>query len=103
MNAYGNCFLSFMRKLYFLSCLLSFILLWKYLVEKHFNDGCFKDMIESFDINPIYDIYVTDEKTSESIKFGDLEDYTSPNLKVNSSEIFKWKNKYKSSSNLIVL
>ena len=88
------CWITCFSKLHFLSSLATFIILWKYLTEKHFNNGCFKDMMDSLNLNPIYDIYITDEKTSESIKLGDLEDYSSSNLKISSAEIFKWKNKY---------
>ena len=59
-----------------------------------FKDPTIKDCIYNWKLSPIYDIYITDEKTSESIQFGELEKYSDDDLYIKSTDIYKWKNKY---------
>ena len=59
-----------------------------------FKDPTIKDCIHNWKLSPIYDIYITDEKTSESIQFGELEKYSDDDLYIKSTDIYKWKNKY---------
>ena len=53
-----------------------------------------KGYFYNLDLTPIYDIYLSDEKTDESIKLGELDEYSNLNIKIKSKEIYKLKNKY---------
>ena len=94
MSEKGKCLISFFGKIYLLLNILYIIFLCVYLNRKNFSGGCFEDMITTSDLNPIYDIYLSDEKTEERIKLGDLAEYSNDNIKISSKEIYKWKNKY---------
>ena len=62
--------------------------------SKIFNDGCYLDLVNNWSLSPITDIYLTYEKTPDSLKLGYLEEFYNENIEVQSSEIYKWKNKY---------
>ena len=85
---------SFTYKLYFASNIITFIMIVIFAARFPFKDQCMQDDFHNFDLTPIYDIYLSDEKTDESIKMGELEEYTNTNIKIKSQEIYKWKNKY---------
>ena len=53
-----------------------------------------KGYFYNLDLTHIYDIYLSDEKTDESIKLGELDEYSNLNIKIKSKEINKLKNKY---------
>ena len=61
---------------------------------KIFTDGCYQDLIDNWSLSPITDIYLSYEKTPDSLKLGYLEEFSNDNIEIKSSEIFKWKNKY---------
>ena len=89
------CLTSFLGKIYFFCALSIFIMiciLFKY--RKIFSNGCFEDLINNIEIDPIYEIYITDEKTPDSVKLGYLEEFSNKNINVHPAEIYKWKNKY---------
>ena len=52
------------------------------------------DYLYNWDKTPIYDIYLSDEMTKDTIKLGELEEYSNLNIKVPHKDIYKWKNKY---------
>ena len=85
---------SFTYKLYFASNIITFIMIVIFAARFPFKDQCMQDDFHNFDLTPIYDIYLSDEKTDESIKLGELEEYSNTNIKIKSQEIYKWKNKY---------
>ena len=86
---------SFYTNLYFIANILTFILFCIFLKDPNlFSDGCSLDLIDNWDLVPISDIYLSDEKTSDSLKLGDLEEYSNEDIKVSSAEIYKWKDKY---------
>jgi len=58
------------------------------------NDGCSLDLIKNWDLDPITDIYLSDEKTDESLKLADLAEYSDKDIKVYPAEIYKWKGQY---------
>ncbi len=58
------------------------------------NDGCSLDLINNWDLVPISDIYLSDEKTNESLKLADLAEYSDKDIKVYPAEIYKWKGQY---------
>lgn len=62
MSEKGKCLISFFGKIYFFLNILYIIFLCVYLNRKNFSGGCFEDMITTSDLNPIYDIYLSDEK-----------------------------------------
>ena len=89
------CLCSFADNLYFIGQILSFALICYYFTFFDTHDsGCTQDLNYNSNLSPIYEIYITDEKTSESLKLGFLEEYSSDNLKIKSRDIYKWKNKY---------
>ena len=53
-----------------------------------------KDYIHNWKLSPIYDIYISDSKTDDTIQLGELEEYSDDTLKIKSAEIYKWRNKY---------
>ena len=68
---------SFYTNLYFIANILTFIILCLFLKEPNiFSDGCSLDLINNWDLVPISDIYLSNEKTSDSLKLGDLEEYS---------------------------
>ena len=71
-----------------------FILLIFLIRDKSINDPCLNESIKNLEMSPIYDIYLTSEKTNESVRLGYLEEYSSDNLNISSAEIYKWKDKY---------
>ena len=85
---------SFTYKLYFASNLITFILIIILATQYPFKDQCMQDYFHNWDLTPIYDIYLSDEKTDESIKLGEIEEYSNINIKIESRDIYKWKNKY---------
>ena len=87
------CFCSFVDNLYFIGQIFSFALICYYFTffDSH-DSGCTQDLNDNSNLSPIYEIYITDEKTSESLKLGFLEEYSSDNLKIKSRDIYKWKN-----------
>ena len=75
--------------------IVTFIIFCIFLKEPNvFSDGCSLDLINNWDLAPISDIYLSNEKTSDSLKLGYLEEYSNEDIKVSSSEIYKWKNRY---------
>ena len=90
-----HCFCSFADNLYFIGQIFSLCLIcFNFTFLDSYNSGCTQDLNYNYNLSPIYDIYITDEKTSESLKLGYLEEYSSDNLKIKSADIYKWKNKY---------
>ena len=86
---------SFYTNLYFIANILAFLFLCLFLKEPNiFSDGCSLDLINNWDLVPISDIYLSNEKTSDSLKLGELEEYSNEDIKVSGSEIYKWRNKY---------
>ena len=96
MNKWGYCFCSIFGKAYLFISLIIFVIFCTFLKDFRniLNDGCFEDLINNMELEPIYDIYISDTKTSESLQLGFLEDFSNANIKVESTEIYKWKNKY---------
>ena len=82
---------SFTYKLYFASNLITFILIIILAKQYPFKDQCMQDYFHNWDLTPIYDIYLSDEKTDESIKLGEIEEYSNINIKIESRDIYKWK------------
>ena len=90
-----HCFCSFADNLYFIGQIFSLCLIcFNFTFLDSYNSGCTQDLNYNYNLSPIYDIYITDEKTSESLKLGYLEEYSSDNLKIKTADIYKWKNKY---------
>ena len=95
MNKCSDCFLAFSSNFYFIFEIFSLIMLCSLLTNPIIlSDGCSKDLEDNYDLSPITSIYLSDEKTSESIQLGYLEEYSSENMEISSKEIYKWKNKY---------
>ena len=85
---------SFLHNLYFVLNIFTLILLIIFIFEYKNDSECFEDYIYNWDKTPIYDIYLTDEMTENTIKLGELEEYSNVNTKVPHMDIYKWKNKY---------
>ena len=94
MNDFGKFFISFLEKIYFMMNIASFILLIFLIRDKSIDSPCLTEAINNLEMSPIYDIYLTSEKTNESVRLGYLEEYSSNNIKIKSTEIYKWKNNY---------
>ena len=95
MNSCGKCFFSFQSNLYFILDILSFIILCVFLKNANiFGDRCSKYYIENYETDPITDLYLSNEKTPDSLLLGYLEEFSSDKMKIHSKEIYKWKNKY---------
>ena len=82
------------HNLYFMSNIITFILLIICYVHNPLKEECLQNKLYNWELSPIYEIYLSDEITSESIKFGELEKYSNDNIDIKSSDIYKWKNKY---------
>ena len=88
-------FLSFFTNLSFILNIVTLIMICIFLKEPNvFSDGCSLDLIDNWDLAPISDIYLTNEKTSDSLKLGYLEEYSNEDIEVSSVEIYKWKDRY---------
>ena len=75
--------------------IVTLIILCFFLKEPNvFSDGCSLDLIENWDLSPISEIYLSNEKTSDTLKLGYLDEYSNEDIEVSSAEIYKWKNKY---------
>lgn len=89
------CFTSLLGKAYFFITLTILVLMCRFLKDPNIlNDGCFEDLLSNKELEPIYEIYISDSKTSESLQLGYLDDFSNKNIKIHSSEIYKWKDKY---------
>ena len=87
-------FCSLFQKIYFFSDIVSLILVIIYILKFKNNSQCFYDYLYNTDNTPVYDIYLSDEMTKDTIKLGELEEYSNSNIKVQHKDIYVWKNKY---------
>lgn len=88
-------FCSLYFNIYFIMNIVTLIILCFFLKESNvFSDGCSLDLIDNWDLSPISDIYLSNEKTSETLKLGYLEEYSNEDIEVSSAEIDKWKGRY---------
>lgn len=87
-------FCSLFQKIYFFSDIVSLILVIIYILKFKNNSQCFYDYLYNADNTPVYDIYLSDEMTKDTIKLGELEEYSNSNIKVQHKDIYVWKNKY---------
>ena len=86
---------SYLTNYYFIVNVVTLIIICFCLKEPNiFSDGCSLDLINNWDLAPISDIYLSNEKTSDSLKLGDLEEFSNEDIEISSSEIYKWKNRY---------
>ena len=84
----------FLHKLYFVLNIITLILIIIFIFKYKNNSECFNDYLYNWGKAPIFDIYLTDEITKDTIKLGELEEYSNLNIKVPHMNIYKWKNKY---------
>ena len=82
------------HKLYFLSNIVTLFLITICFLINPFKNKCLQDNIYNWNLSPIYEIYLSDEITDESIKFGELKQFSNDNIDIKSADIFKWRNKY---------
>ena len=85
---------SILHKFYFVSNFITLILIIIFILKFKKNLECFDDYLDNWDKTPIYDIYLSDEMTKDTIKLGELEEYSNLDIKVPHMNIYKWKNKY---------
>ena len=85
----------FLHKVFFTINVITLILLIIYYIKVPFiYDQCFRDDLYNLELSPIYEISLSDEKTEDSIKFGELEEYSNINITIQKADIYKWRNKY---------
>ena len=87
-------FCSFLHKIYFIANIITLILVIIYFFKYKNNTECFNDYLYNWDKSPIYDIYLTEKMTPDTIKLGELEEYSNLNIKVPHVDVYKWKKKY---------
>ena len=89
-----ECISRILFKFYFSISLLSFIVTIIFVFMNPLEYQGIKDYIHNWKLSPIYDIYISDSKTDDTIQLGELEEYSDDTLKIKSAEIYKWRNKY---------
>ena len=89
-----ECISRILFKFYFSISLLSFIVTIIFVFMNPLEYQGIKDYIHNWKLSPIYDIYISDSKTDDTIQLGELEEYSDDNLKIKSADIYKWRNKY---------
>ena len=90
----AECFCSLVNKVYFIGNFITLAILIIFFLKGPLKDQCLKDNFYNWNLSPIYEIYLSDEQTSESLKLGKLEKYSNINIKIKPRDIYKWKNKY---------
>ena len=85
--------LSILFKFYFSLNLGILIFIIYYYFINPFNDQELQDNMHNWELSPIYEIFLSDEIKDESIKFGNLKEYSNKNINIKSADIYKWRNK----------
>jgi len=74
--------LSILFKFYFSLNLGILIFIIYYYFINPFNDQELQDNMHNWELSPIYEIFLSDEIKDESIKFGNLKEYSNKNLNI---------------------
>ena len=79
-----ECISRILFKFYFSISLLSFIVTIIFVFMNPLEYQGIKDYIHNWKLSPIYDIYISDSKTDDTIQLGELEEYSDDTLKIKS-------------------